>query len=156
IASVDFHPGQPQSLQISLTQQGSNFVGTAAVPLDLKFKHDDSANAKIKVTVFDSKGRHDDANLKVDVQVPTITAVFSGGILTVTGDDDDNNLTVSRDAAGNLLVNGGTVTITGGVPTVANTTKIQIFGLAGNDTLIVDDSNGPMPPAFLSGGEGDD
>ncbi len=155
-ASVDFHPGQPQSLFIPLTQQGSNFVGTAAVPLDLKFKHGDQADAKIKVTLFDSKGHHDEANFKLNVEVPTITAVFSGGILTVTGDNQDNNLTVSRDVAGTLLVNGGTVTITGGVPTIGNTTQIQMFGLAGNDTLLVDDANGPMPPAFLSGGDGDD
>jgi len=63
---------------------------------------------------------------------------------------------VSRDAAGALLVNGGVVTITGGTPTVANTTQIQIFGLAGNDTFLVDDSNGAMPPALLDGGDGDD
>jgi Ca2+-binding RTX toxin-like protein len=155
-ASVDFHPGQLQSLLIPLTLQGSNFVGTAAVPLDLKFKQDEQADAQIKVTVFDSKGQHDDENFKLDVEIPSITAIFNGGILTVTGDDKDNNMIVSRDAAGNLLVNGGTVTITGGAPTVANTTQIQMFGLAGNDTLTVDDSNGPMPPAYLSGGDGDD
>jgi Ca2+-binding RTX toxin-like protein len=155
-ASVDFHPGAPQSVIIPLTQQGSNFVGTAAVPVELKFKHDQTADAHLKVTLFDAKGHHDDENFKLDVEVPTITAVFSGGILTVIGDDHDNNITVSRDAAGSLLVNGGSVTISGDAPTVANTTQIKMFGLAGNDTLLVDDGNGPMPPAFLSGGDGDD
>ena len=45
----------------------------------------------------------------------------SAGLLSVFGDDLDNTITVSRDAAGNILVNGGAVPITGGTPTVANT-----------------------------------
>jgi len=155
-ASVDFHPGQQQTVLIPLTQQGFNFVGTAAVPVELKFKHDQTADAHLKVTLFDAKGHHDDEDFKLDVDFPTITAAFSGGILAVTGDDHDNNITVSRDAAGALLVNGGSVTISGDAPTVANTTQIKMLGLGGNDVLLVDDANGPMPPAFLSGGDGDD
>jgi Ca2+-binding RTX toxin-like protein len=155
-ASIVFHPGDPQSLFFPLTQQGSNFTATVAVPLNLTFKHDEEADAKIKVTVFDSNGHKAEENLRVNVGIPTITAVFNGGILTVTGDNHDNAISVSRDAAGLILVNGGVVTVTGGVPTVGNTTQIQIFGLAGNDTLLVDDSNGPMPPALLNGGDGDD
>jgi len=155
-ASVDFHPGKPQSLLFPMTQRGTNFTGTATVPADLSFKKDDEATAKIKVILFDNAGHRDEENFQVTVEIPTITAVFSGGILTVTGDKHDNNLTVSRDITGTLLVNGGSVPITGGTPTVANTTQIQMFGLAGNDTLLVDDSNGPMPPAMLSGGDGDD
>ena len=154
--SVMFHPGDPQSLFFALTQQGSNFIGSAAIPVDLTFKHDEDADAKIKVTLFDAAGHKTEENLRVNVGVPTITAVFNGGILTVTGDNHDNNITVSRDAAGLILVNGGVVTVTGGTPTVANTTQVQIFGLAGNDTLTVDDANGPMPPALLNGGDGDD
>ncbi len=155
-ATVQFHPVQQQLQIIPLTKQGAVFVGTAAVPPDLSFKKDDTATAKFKVLVFDAAGHHDGDNEHVDVDIATISAVFSGGILTVTGDNHDNNITVSRNAAGLLLVNGGIVTITGGAPTVANTTQIKIFGLAGNDTLLVDDSNGPMPPAFLSGGDGND
>ena len=34
------------------------------------------------------------------------TAGFSAGVLTVTGDNADNNVTVSRNAAGGILVNG--------------------------------------------------
>lgn len=154
--SVQFHPGQPESLFIPLMQQGSNFVGTAAVPLDLNFKHDEEADAKIKVTLFDSAGHRQEQNLRLNVGIPTITASFSNGVLTVIGDNHDNNITVSRDPAGLLLVNGDTVTIAGGAPAVGNTTQIQILGLAGNDTLTVDDANGPMPPAMLSGGDGDD
>ncbi len=156
VATVDFHGGKTPSLVIPLTRQGLVFTGISAVPVDLAFKHDEEADTKIKVILTDSTGHKDQQNLSVNVGIPTITAVFSGGILTVTGDNHDNTITVSRDTAGALLVNGGTVTIAGGAPTVANTTLVQILGLAGNDTLLVDDANGPMPPANLSGGDGVD
>src|SRR4051812_9430590 len=45
-----------------------------------------------------------------------VTATFSNGALTVIGDSLDNNLTVSRDAAGKILVNGGAVAVIGGTP----------------------------------------
>ena len=53
-----------------------------------------------------------------------ITASFSKGtgVFTEFGDNLDNTITTSRDAAGNILVNGGAVTIPGDKPTVANTT----------------------------------
>jgi len=78
------------------------------------------------------------------------------GILTVVGDDLDNSIVVSRNAAGSLLVNNGAVSVSGGVPTVANTVLIQIFGQKGNDQLSLDESNGAMPRANLFGEEGDD
>src|SRR5580765_8504204 len=54
------------------------------------------------------------------------SAVFvpSTGILTVFGDAQNNVLTVGRDAAGNINVNGGAVAIQGGAATVANVTLI--------------------------------
>ena len=63
----------------------------------------------------------------------------------------DNNIVTSRDAAGNILVNGGAVAIMGGTPTVANTTLIQVFGQAGNDTITVSEVNGALPAANLFG-----
>ena len=42
------------------------------------------------------------------------TATFSSGILTVTGDSASNSITLSRDAAGRILVNGGAIPVTGG------------------------------------------
>ena len=44
-----------------------------------------------------------------------ITATFSpgSGVLTVFGDSPDNTITVSRNAAGKILVNGGAVAVTG-------------------------------------------
>ena len=45
-----------------------------------------------------------------------VTASFSpaGGVLTVFGDALDNTITISRNAAGTILVNGGAVPIQGG------------------------------------------
>ena len=156
LGSVDFHPDKSDPLNFTLIKQGQVFTATGIVPVDFPTKHQDKLGAKIKVSVFDAKLHHDDENLQVDVTIPTLSAVFSGGVLTVVGDDNDNTLIVSRDTAGNLLVNGGTLPITGGAPTIFNTTLIQILGLGGNDVLTVDDANGPMPSGNLSGGEGDD
>jgi hypothetical protein len=61
------------------------------------------------------------------------------GTLTIVGDDYDNIITVSRKAAGALLINGGSVVVRGGTPTVANTTLIQIFGRDGNDQLTLNE-----------------
>ena len=66
------------------------------------------------------------------------------------------NVKASRDAAGKILINGGAVTVLGGTPTVANTDLIQLFGQAGNDTITIDEANGPMPAAQLFGGDGND
>ena len=63
---------------------------------------------------------------------------------------------VSRNAAGNILVNGGAVAVVGGTPTVANTGLMQIFGLSGQDTLSLDEANGALPRAHLYGGDGND
>jgi Ca2+-binding RTX toxin-like protein len=85
-----------------------------------------------------------------------VTASFAAGILTVLGDPPDNSITASRDAAGNILVNGGAVPIAGGTPTVANTSLIEAFGQGGNDTIALDESNNALPPAHLFGGIGND
>jgi Ca2+-binding RTX toxin-like protein len=90
--------------------------------------------------------------------VPTVTASFSpsAGILSVFGDNQANTITVSRNAAGNILVNGGAIQVQGGTPSVANTALIQIFGQGGNDTLQLDEANGALPAANLFGGSGND
>ena len=84
------------------------------------------------------------------------TASFSGGVLTVFGDAANNSITISRDAAGKILVNGGAIAVTGGTPTVANTALIQVFGQAGNDTIGLNEANGALPRANLSGGANND
>src|SRR5438874_845717 len=87
-----------------------------------------------------------------------ITASFSptSRILTVLDDATDGTITMSRNAAGNIFVNGGAVAIIGGSPTIANTSLIQVFGQAGNDKITVDESNGAMPAVNLFGGAGND
>jgi len=87
-----------------------------------------------------------------------VTASFLPGarVLSVFGDSLGNNITASRNAGGDILINGGAVSVVGGNPTVANTDLIQLFGQAGNDTITVDEANGPMPAAFLFGGDGND
>ena len=85
-----------------------------------------------------------------------VTATFANGTLSVFGDGASNTITVSRDAAGRILVNGGAVTARGGTATVANTSLIQAFGLAGNDTLTLNEANGALPKANLFGGADND
>jgi Ca2+-binding RTX toxin-like protein len=86
------------------------------------------------------------------------TAVFiaSSGTLSVSGDNLANSVTVSRNAAGTLLVNGGAIPVAGGTPTIVNIKRIQVFGLGGNDTLALSEINGALPSAFLFGGTGND
>ena len=87
-----------------------------------------------------------------------VTASFlpSSHVLTVFGDAQDNTITISRDAAGKILVNGGAVAISGGTATVANTTTIQVFGQAGNDVITLSEANGALPAANLFGGGDND
>lgn len=91
--------------------------------------------------------------------VPAVFALFSplnGGVLTVFGDSQDNEIAVGRDAAGALSVNGGAVTIVGGSPTVTNTALIRVFGQSGHDQLRLDETNGALPAAQMFGGSGND
>jgi Ca2+-binding RTX toxin-like protein len=87
-----------------------------------------------------------------------IKATFSptAHLLTEFGDTLDNTIVTSRDAAGQILVNGGAVPVQGGTATVANTAQIQVFGQGGNDTITLDEANGALPAALLFGGAGND
>jgi Ca2+-binding RTX toxin-like protein len=84
------------------------------------------------------------------------TATFGNGTLSVTGDALNNTITISRDAAGKILVNGGAVAVLGGTPTVANTSSIRVFGLDGNDVITLNEASGALPVAILFGGAGND
>jgi Ca2+-binding RTX toxin-like protein len=155
-ALVDFHAVGVAGLQISLTNQGAIWSGSAVVPTDIARQLPSVAGALVRVAFFDMAGRRVESAVSVGVNVEVISAIFQAGVLTVTGDNNDNTIIVSRDAAGTILVNGGSVLVTGGVATAANASQIQVFGLGGNDVLTIDDANGAMPPANLSGGEGND
>ena len=86
----------------------------------------------------------------------TATFIPGAGSLTVIGDSLNNTIVTSRDAAGNILVNGGAVPVLGGQPTVANTSLIQVFGQGGNDMITLNEANGALPAANLFGGDGND
>src|SRR5262245_49048406 len=85
---------------------------------------------------------------------PAVFGIFipGTGLLSVFGDNLDNTITISRDAAGKILVNGGAVNIIGGTATVANTATIQVFGQGGNDTITLNEASGALPRALLFGG----
>ena len=84
------------------------------------------------------------------------TATFTNGTLSVFGDNLDNSITVSRNAAGQILINGGAIAVSGGTPTVANTSMIKVFGQGGQDTITLSEVNGALPRANLFGGAGND
>jgi Ca2+-binding RTX toxin-like protein len=84
------------------------------------------------------------------------SAFFALGVLTVVGDAQDNAIVISRNAAGQILVNNGAIPVKGGTPNVANTRSISVVGAAGNDVLSLDETNGALPRANLIGGIGND
>src|SRR5262245_15879821 len=93
--------------------------------------------------------------------VPAVTAVFNpgAGTLTVFGDSADNEIVISRDELGVSRVSGEVPLaggIPGGFPTEFNTKSISVFGLSGNDTIRLDETNGPLPGAAMFGGSGND
>jgi Ca2+-binding RTX toxin-like protein len=117
----------------------------------------------------DRKGRHPSRRTRRAIRLlgpesldhrvlPAVTATFlpAAAVLSVFGDATNNNITISRDAAGTLLVNGGAVAVRGGTATVANTSLIQAFGLSGDDTIALNEANGALPAADLFGGAGND
>ena len=89
-----------------------------------------------------------------------IKANFSAGLLSVTDGNGDDAITVNRDAAGQILINGGAISAQGDQPTLTNTTQIDVFGGNGNDTISLDNIAPPtgqaLPPATLFGGNGND
>jgi Ca2+-binding RTX toxin-like protein len=87
-----------------------------------------------------------------NVVISAITATSSNGIVTIFGDNLDNTITVSRNAAGQILSNGSIIP----GATIANTTLIRVFGLGGNDTIALNEANGALPRANLYGGAGND
>jgi Ca2+-binding RTX toxin-like protein len=85
-----------------------------------------------------------------------VAATFTSGTLSVFGDSLDNSITVSRNAAGQILVNGGAVAVSGGSPTVANTALINVYGQGGQDVIALSEVNGALPRAHLYGAAGND
>jgi len=104
-----------------------------------------------------------------DRATPAVMALFSTGILTVTGDAAANNIVVSADVNGNLQVtnNAQNVQIQSifGTPNKASLQLINVDAKGGNDMITLDtslntlDANGKLayaPNAVLMGGAGND
>jgi Ca2+-binding RTX toxin-like protein len=114
----------------------------------------------------DDTGRLEDAALASDGGAPNaavagsqaVTATFSSSTssLTVNGNNANNTIEISRNAAGVLLVNDGAVNVRGGTPTVANTAQISVYGQGGDDVITLDETSGALPRANLFGGAGND
>src|SRR5262245_9675161 len=113
-----------------------------------------NSNSLLKHALRDSA----DANLLTggEITIQAVTGSFSGGTLSVFGDNLANTITISRNAAGQILVNGGAVSVPGGTPTVANTALIQVFGQGGDDIITLNEASGALPRANLFGGAGND
>jgi len=88
--------------------------------------------------------------------VPAVFSLFTAGSLSVFGDNLDNTITISRNAAGDDSRQRRRGAGDCGTPTVANTASISVFGLGGNDTIKLDEANGALPRANLFGGSGND
>ena len=78
------------------------------------------------------------------------------GVLSVTGTAAGDVIVVRVASDGRILVNNGQMPIRGGVPTVANTVRIDLRGAEGADFLELDESGGPLPRGRLFGGAGKD
>jgi Ca2+-binding RTX toxin-like protein len=78
------------------------------------------------------------------------------GVLTVSGTEGADSFVVSATSNGSIVVNGGVVPISGGVPTVANTVRIVMLGRGGDDQLVLDPLGGALPGARILGGPGTD
>jgi Ca2+-binding RTX toxin-like protein len=85
-----------------------------------------------------------------------IKANFTAGLLSVTGDNGNDDITVTRNAAEQILINGngGAISAQGGQPTLTNTNEIDVFGGSGDDRISL--GNAALPPAQLFGGQGND
>lgn len=82
-----------------------------------------------------------------------VTSSFSSGTLIINGTSSDDDILVSESTAGTIQYDdGGTITDTGIAS--ANVTKIDLRGLAGNDTLQVDAALTTI--AVLRGSTGND
>jgi hypothetical protein len=86
-----------------------------------------------------------------------ITASFSPNakLLSVLNDNVDDFITISCNAVGQILVNGGAIYVRGRQPTVANTAEIQVFSKGGGDKIVLDESNGVLPAIEVFDGDGD-
>jgi len=95
----------------------------------------------------------------VDRIAPAVTASFNptSGLLLVRGDNVDNSITIQRNTAGLIRVNGARVSTPSGFLKLNQVQKILVKALGGNDTVLLSPAAGGITkPATLRGGVGDD
>jgi len=87
-----------------------------------------------------------------------IVALFDEhtGQLRISGALSAIEVTISRTRDGTILVNGGDVPVGGGLVTVTNVVGITFSGSVGDDEIILDETNGPLPPVKAVAGIGND
>jgi hypothetical protein len=78
------------------------------------------------------------------------------GVLTVAGTSAADAYVITATAQGAIVVNGGSVPIQGGTPTLANTARIVLLGRGGDDQLVLDPHGPALPGARVVGGAGAD
>ncbi|MGB8381006.1 MAG: hypothetical protein WCG47_07085 [Dermatophilaceae bacterium] len=83
-----------------------------------------------------------------------VTVALNGTVLTVTGDAVANAVLMGQTAAGDITLNA--TPVLGGGATTTNVSNIVVDGGPGNDTLALDETNGPMPPIEFRDSEGND
>ena len=87
-----------------------------------------------------------------------ITASFlpDAKLLSVLNDNVDDIITISCNAVGQILVNGGAIYVRERQPTVVNTAEIQVFSKGGGDKIVARPAcargAGPRPQAVHGGG----
>jgi Ca2+-binding RTX toxin-like protein len=163
------HAGTDPSLNLAITKIGQNIVlnwfAVNAVPYQLESSANLVTWSNVGPAITGSNTPQFVTNSIVGQsgQFYRVTRLFpaangtaafnpSTGLLTIVGDDADNIITVSR--SGDLIVvNGGAMPITGGVPAVTNTVLIQVLGCGGNDQITMGSS---LPTAHLFGDTGND
>src|SRR6476660_8313504 len=86
-----------------------------------------------------------------------IKANFTEGVLSVTGDNGNDAITITRNGD-QIFINDGAISAQGA--TLTNATGIVVVGGNGNDTISLDNIAPPagqsLPPATLFGGNGND
>ena len=156
VATAAIEVRRANVLRMPLVKSGEFWTAQGMIPVDLGIAG--TVKGTITVHAFDSSRQPSQKSVSIQVAaLPFNWATFdpATGVLTITGDNGNNMISASRDANGNIVVNGGALAITGGVPTAANTTLIRVFAFDGNDEVILEQSSG-FPRGELYGGPGND
>jgi Ca2+-binding RTX toxin-like protein len=153
-ASLDFK--RANILRLQLVKSGDIWTASGMIPVD--FNAAGTSKGTLTVHAFDASRQPAQKTVSVQITaLPFNWAAFdpATGVLTITGDNGNNSISVGRDVSGNIVVNGGALPIIGGIPTAANTTLIRVFAFDGNDQVVLEPGNG-LPRGELYGGAGND